>query len=518
MKKQLAALLCCVITIFSTLWAVPARAQTPADEIDGLLEGIVAFKLNECGAEDIQSWIDTGLAEGAGTLSETYILALHQSGQIYDYSAYSRSLLGYLSERDIPGAVTRQKYALSLMAANCENEFIARTADDSIGKLGVMSWIFGLHLLSNGVQREAYTAVDAVSALLDLRLPDGGWAVSGEASDVDVTAMAIQALAPYRNIEEAGTAIDSALAFLSSQQLDSGAFASYGVECSESTAQVIIALCALDIDCRSDGRFLKNGRSPLDGLSRFWLEDGSFAHEAGGAYNHMATSQAFAALTAMQRQRDGLGSLYILDPQPDNTVTLPSPTKQAGWKVWALAVIAAAAAGACAALYILSKRNIRNFAAVGAAAIILAAVMLTLDIQKPSDYYGTELSKTDIIGSVTVTIRCDTIAGAQDSPYIPADGVILDTVELPISEGDTAYDLLTEAARKYSIHLESEGAPGMSYISGINYIYEFQHGELSGWMFRVNGELPSVGCDAFVLRDGDRIEWLYSLDMGKDLD
>ncbi len=517
MKKRLAALLCCVITIFSCLGAIPVRAQA-ADDIEGMLDGIVAFKLKECGAEDIQDWIDTGLADGAGALSETYILALHQSGQIYDYSAYSRSLLGYLSEKDIPGAVTRQKYALSLMAANCENEFIARTADDSIGRLGVMSWVFGLHLLGNGAQSSLCTAPEAIDALLSLRLSDGGWAVSGEASDVDVTAMALQALAPYTAREDVGAAIDGALAFLSSQQLGSGAFASYGVECAESTAQVIIALCALDIDCRSDERFVKGGLSPLDGLSRFRLEDGSFSHEAGGAYSHMATAQTFAALTAMERQRNGLGSIYILDSQPDNTVTISPPAEKVGWKVWALVIIAVIAAGGCAALYFLGKRNIRNFAAVGAAAVILAVVMLTLDIQKPSDYYGSELSKTDIIGSVTVTIRCGTIAGAQDSPYIPADGVILDTVELPLAEGDSAYDLLTEAARKYSIHLESEGAPGLSYISGINYIYEFQYGELSGWMFRVNGELPSVGCAAYYPEDGDRIEWLYSLDMGNDID
>ena len=58
----------------------------------------------------------------------------------------------------------------------------------------------------------------------------------------------------------------------------------------------------------------------------------------------------------------------------------------------------------------------------------------------------------------------------------------------------------------------------MKYMSGINYIYELAYGDLSGWVYLVNGERPSVGCDAYKLSDGDVIEWHYSLELGNDID
>ena len=57
----------------------------------------------------------------------------------------------------------------------------------------------------------------------------------------------------------------------------------------------------------------------------------------------------------------------------------------------------------------------------------------------------------------------------------------------------------------------------MAYIAGINYLYEFDFGELSGWTYRVNGEVPSVGCDKYELKDGDKVEWIYTCELGKDI-
>ena len=57
----------------------------------------------------------------------------------------------------------------------------------------------------------------------------------------------------------------------------------------------------------------------------------------------------------------------------------------------------------------------------------------------------------------------------------------------------------------------------MRYIEGISYLYEYDCGDLSGWMYRVNGEIPSVGCGEYRLRDGDCVEWLYTCDLGNDL-
>ena len=66
--------------------------------------------------------------------------------------------------------------------------------------------------------------------------------------------------------------------------------------------------------------------------------------------------------------------------------------------------------------------------------------------------------------------------------------------------------------------MEKSGAEGMIYIVGLGYIYEFEFGDLSGWKYYVNGVSPSVGCDQYTLKDGDSIKWLYSLELGNDIE
>ena len=149
--------------------------------------------------------------------------------------------------------------------------------------------------------------------------------------------------------------------------------------------------------------------------------------------------------------------------------------------------------------------------------VVAEAVVLFTDFKTADEYYDkNNIEKGEITGTVTMTIRCDTIADI-DEEYIPENGIILSECVFEIDSDDTAYDILTEASRTYSIHLESSGADGMKYINGINHIYELQYGDLSGWMYFVNGKEMSEGCDGYTVRDGDNIEWHYTLEMGKDL-
>lgn len=170
----------------------------------------------------------------------------------------------------------------------------------------------------------------------------------------------------------------------------------------------------------------------------------------------------------------------------------------------------------CGILLLRGKRNPKNFLAVGIIAAALLAFVSLTDFQSAEDYYGGgAVRKENAIGAVTLEIRCDTVAGR--AAHIPEDGVLLPETSFAIEAGDTVYDILTEAAQRCSLHMESTGAPGMLYIAGIGHVYEFDFGDLSGWMMFVNGESPSVGCDQYTLADGDRIQWLYSCDMGGDL-
>lgn len=72
-------------------------------------------------------------------------------------------------------------------------------------------------------------------------------------------------------------------------------------------------------------------------------------------------------------------------------------------------------------------------------------------------------------------------------------------------------------ARKNKILIDSKGTSSSVYIAGINNIYELEFGDLSGWVYHVNGITPSVGCGEYTVKDGDKIEWLYTCDLGRDL-
>lgn len=151
-------------------------------------------------------------------------------------------------------------------------------------------------------------------------MPDaGGWTLAGDEADPDITAMVLQASAPYygeAEYDDLTQAVDRALIKLGDMQLADGGFkpaAFAGSEpCSESAAQVIIALTALGIDPTTDARFVKPGdKNPMTALLGFYQEDGSFKHDAAGSGESlMSTEQAMLALTAYDRLVNGKSALY----------------------------------------------------------------------------------------------------------------------------------------------------------------------------------------------------------------
>lgn len=158
---------------------------------------------------------------------------------------------------------------------------------------------------------EQTTREGLVAEILSYQCSDGGWALMGDESDVDMTAMALTSLAPYQEETDVSTAVDAALTYLSDAQQADGGFMSWGTANSESCAQVIVALTALGIDPTSDERFIKEGGTVLDALCAFACEGGGFRHsdeqmESDG----MATEQGFYALAAYDRFRQGKTRLF----------------------------------------------------------------------------------------------------------------------------------------------------------------------------------------------------------------
>ena len=179
-----------------------------------------------------------------------------------------------------------------------------------------------------------------IQVILDAQLPDGGWNLSAENADPDMTAMAIQALAPYyKTNETVKAAVDKALEALSALQRNDGGFGSWGTVNSESCAQVIVALTALGIDPTTDSRFIKNGLTVLDALAGFYVNGGGFRHTAGGDLDGMATEQGYYALAAYYRFANTQTRLYDMSDVTIQTGGSNTPaTGDTGVLVWIIAL------------------------------------------------------------------------------------------------------------------------------------------------------------------------------------
>lgn len=225
--------------------------------------------------------------------------------------------------------MTKKKEPIDMIAQGTYDWMVTNSLS-SQGNQGLIYGLIALDAQCYAVpQRAKYDRNTMVQELLFAQQPDGGFPLANGSSDVAMTAMALQALAPYRNSSVAfsrndGTvrlvadAIDAGLAFLSRQQNEQGYFASSAGAYCESSAEVIIALCSLGLHPNTDQRFRKDGGSAVDGLLRFRLDDGTFCHsleETEGDF--LVTIKAELALAALERLEHGQRRLYDLRPEPD---------------------------------------------------------------------------------------------------------------------------------------------------------------------------------------------------------
>lgn len=125
----------------------------------------------------------------------------------------------------------------------------------------------------------------------------------------------------------------------------------------------------------------------------------------------------------------------------------------------------------------------------------------------------------------TIGISCETVLSNMDKldpskkSIIPANGIILAKTQVEAVEGETVFDLLKRITRQEKIHMEFSQTPmyDSAYVEGIANLYEFDCGELSGWMYSVNGTFYRIGSSETTVKSGDVIEWVYTCDLGKDI-
>ena len=127
--------------------------------------------------------------------------------------------------------------------------------------------------------------------------------------------------------------------------------------------------------------------------------------------------------------------------------------------------------------------------------------------------------------TVTLTVRADILLNnmnlldADKHELVPAGGIIFPPTPVTAYEGESVFNVLQREMRRERIHMASRFTPAYNsaYVEAINNIYVYDAGPLSGWMFSVNGYFPNFGSSLYILSPGDVIEWVYSLDLGRDL-
>ena len=228
-------------------------------------------------------WIVFGLARAGADLPDGYFdryyTAVEAAVQAADgtldenrYTEYSRLILALTAIGRDPQNVGG--YDLLLPLADLEKTTAQGVNGAAFALLALDCG--GYELPQNSAAAVQATRDGYVDAILTRQNADGGWSLGGGASDPDLTAMALQALARYRSRADVSAAVEAGLSCLSQMQEENGAFSSWGTESSESVSQVLTALTELGLSL-DDARFVKNGQTLEDVLLRFAQDDGSFA-------------------------------------------------------------------------------------------------------------------------------------------------------------------------------------------------------------------------------------------------
>ncbi len=305
LKKFTALLVCALMFTFS----VTVNATTYGkDDISKTIDGIISYKASTLKVDGTASLINK-LAENTD-ISETqwYIISLSKYGE--DMTAVresmTKSALKLYEGKSKATDFQRTSLALYACGLNPENVNGKNLLSDgvynseNVNKQGINAYVYALLSLDCAnakVPSDAkYDREYFIKKIIGLQLSDGGFTLMGNSADTDVTAMCIQALAPYKSDSTVNESIERALSVLSKKQNENGGYSSFGTVNSESVSQVISALVALGINVQQDDRFIKNGNTLIDNLMRFKNSDGGFAHTENGKSNNIACYQALNSL------------------------------------------------------------------------------------------------------------------------------------------------------------------------------------------------------------------------------
>lgn len=523
-----------------------------------------------------------------GTMSGEWAVLAEARGNVSApewYSAYVDNLSDYLEENGMvfDKITDYSRIALALTSIGLDaSDFEANgTSYDFISKLtekngdsyiattpGTTSTAFAIIAIDSKPYTVSDTAREALlSYLLGRQLSSGAWDINDVSSgaDLDATAMALTALAPYKDRTDVKAAIEKGIAYLSDVQSASNG----GFGTPEADAQVITALSALGIDCRTDSRFVKSGNNPISSILRYMLSSGGFVHTIGSTtVNKMSTEQAAYALVAYWRFDTSKNRLYDMS---DAVSMLPAASeaqdvidmiselgtvtncrRSTYLKLQAIESAYSNLSEAEQALvsnYDEFKAQQKKFNSLLSAYIsdkleTLSEYYLSLDEDDYSNDQWRKITSAYRTGQQSIRSAAyaeqadealsealDTIEKYAENAlievsfrligdFVHASGshdtyvTWIETTDYELTEGSTVYDLFTEAVGDAG--LSQRGASDgyvteirAPYILGGYWLGEFDNGTASGWMYTVNGKHSGLGLKDYELDDGDEVIWHY---------
>lgn len=348
-----------------------------------------------------------------------------------------------------------------------------------------------------------------ISAMLTFRQTDGGFAhVQGGESDGYASAQAMCALAAYVRLLEKKSPL---YAYASDSPADYRQITTVQSGDSEGSSGDI-----------ANNRGLSNDTAPSDRAGGSGM-DGSALVGATGSNTDDIDSAANAPMASEASFAE------------EQTNAAENTTAHSGGfstlkKVLIICFLLLAVFIAAVVWYLWKKKKFRltgklcSMLLSIAALLLVSAILLgTLRVESVEEHYGSGLSAVSPSDeSVRFSISCSVLLEHPESvpenlkQYVPPDGWILAETELALEPGDSVFDLLTCAVKTNRIPMEYSGGE-RAYVQGIGYLYEFSCGELSGWMYTVNGYAAQVSCSEYQPKNGDLVCWQYTLQLGEDL-
>lgn len=326
-KKKILRALTLLLCLSSLCLAAAAANESPTMQTEKYMCALAGCKTGEL--LENREWV---MAGNSASDWLAIVFALNDVPEKYD--AYLRALEEHVTEQyakkgclDTVLATEYHRIALTVLALGGDPTAFGKDADGrSVDLIADGTWKFGSNMSRQGLNGLIYAliALDAkgyetpadaaidrewlIGQILDAQNEDGGFGFVKGTSDVDLSAMTLTALAPYR--EAHADEIEKTLSFLSGAQGEDGQFFCFGDANVESAAQVIIALCSLGTDPERDARFIKNGVTLPQVLEQYRLADGGYCHTLGDELDIIATEQTLLALTAIDRLRAGSPGIY----------------------------------------------------------------------------------------------------------------------------------------------------------------------------------------------------------------